>query len=341
MNYYFKKFYSPLGDGGNILVTGASGLVGSHLIKALLQQQKKVKALYRSNIPVFKGSEKIDWIKGDILDIISLEQAMENVQQVYHCAAIVSFHPSERALLNKTNIEGTANVVNECLNSGVEKLLHVSSVSAMGRIRKNQIITEQMKWTPETSNSEYGRSKFLAEMEVWRGIGEGLNAVIVNPTIILGAGDWNISSSALFKNVYKEFPWYTEGTTGFVDVDDVVHAMTMLMESDINSERFILSGTTTTYKHLFDIIAKAFGKKPPHKKVTPFIAATVWRIEKLKSFFTSKKPLITKETARTAQAKVEFDNSKLLNYLKGFEYQSLEKSVERICSEFEKKYSLI
>lgn len=324
----------------NILVTGASGLVGSHLIKALLQQQKRVRAIYRNNIPAFEGADKVEWIKGDILDTVSLEEAMNNVQQVYHCAAIVSFDPKDRKKMNKTNIEGTANIVNECLNAGVEKLIHVSSVSAMGRIRKNEIITEEMKWTPETTNSEYGRSKHLAEMEVWRGIGEGLNAVMVNPTIILGAGDWNNSSMALFKNVYKEFPWYTEGTTGFVDVEDVVRAMILLMESDISNERFILSGSNTTYKHLFDLIAKAFGKKPPHKKVTPFIAAIVWRLEKLKSIFTGKTPLITQETARTALAVVEFDNSKFLKYLPGFHYKTLEECVERICREFDKKYQL-
>jgi dihydroflavonol-4-reductase len=324
----------------NIFVTGASGLVGSHLLKALLQQERKVKALYRNNIPTFNGAERVQWIKGDILDVISLEEAMQNVRQVYHCAAIVSFNPKERREMNKTNIEGTANVVNECLNAGIEKLLHVSSVSALGRIRQNEIVSEKMKWTPETSNSEYGKSKFLAEMEVWRGVGEGLNAVIVNPTIILGAGDWNVSSTALFKNVYKEFPWYTEGTTGFVYVEDVVRAMMMLMESDISSERFILSGTNITYKHLFDLIANAFGKKPPQKKVTPLIAATVWRLEKLKSIFTGKNPLITKETARTAQAKVQFDNTKLLKYLPSFSYSPLEISVERICNEFKKIYNI-
>ena len=324
----------------NIFVTGASGLVGSHLIKALLHQGKKVKALYRNSIPTVEGAEKVEWIKGDILDIIFLEEALMKVQQVYHCAAIVSFHPKQRNLMHKTNVEGTANIVNACLTAGVEKLVHVSSVSALGRMRQNEVITEQMRWSPETSNSEYGKSKYLAEMEVWRGIGEGLDAVIVNPTIILGAADWNISSTAIFKNVYKEFPWYSEGITGFVDVEDVVKAMIMLMESNTSRERFIISAEDTTYHRLFDLIAKAFGKKPPHKKVTPFIAAIVWRLEKLKSLFTGKNPLITKETANTAQAKVHFDNSKLLKCLPAFHYQTLEQSVERICGEFKKMYGL-
>ncbi|CAN5541983.1 NAD-dependent epimerase/dehydratase family protein [soil metagenome] len=324
----------------NILVTGASGLVGSHLVQLLIQQGKKVSALYRSSIPAFEHANKVEWIKGDILDVILLEEALTGIQQVYHCAAIVSFNPKEKKELHATNIEGTANVVNACLNAGVGKLLHVSSVAALGRIRVNETITEKMKWSPQTSNSEYGKTKHLAEMEVWRGVGEGLNAVIVNPTIILGAADWNNSSTAIFKNVYKEFPWYTEGMTGFVDVVDVVRSMTMLMDSDISSERFIISAENTTYHHLFDLIAEKFGKRLPHKRVTPFIASMVWRLEKIKSVFTGKNPLFTKETAATAQAKVHFDNSKLLKYLPSFSYQPLGQSIQRICGEFRKMYNL-
>jgi nucleoside-diphosphate-sugar epimerase len=324
----------------NILVTGGSGLVGSHLIQLLIQQGKKVKALYRTIIPSFENSNKAEWVQGDILDILSIEEALKNVHQVYHCAAVVSFNPNEKAALYATNIEGTANVVNACLNAAIEKLVYVSSVSAIGRIREDQPVTEKMKWSAETSNSEYGKTKYLAEIEVWRGVGEGLNAVIVNPTIILGAADWTKSSTAIFKNVYSEFPWYAEGITGFVDVADLVKAMTMLMESNISGERFIVSGEDTTYQNLMNLIAKAFGKKPPHKKVTPFLASVVWRVEKLKSSFTGKNPLITKETARTAQAKVHFDNSKLLQYLPLFSYRPLEQSIQRICAEFKKMYNL-
>jgi len=342
-NFGNRFYYSPLGDGGiggSVLVTGASGLVGTHLIKALVQKGVAVKALYRSTIPSFQSSDKVQWVQGDIFDVISLEAAMQNIQQVYHCAAIVSFNPKDKTLLHKTNVEGTANVVNACLNAGVARLLHVSSVSALGRIREDEVITEKMKWTPKTSNSEYGKSKYLAEMEVWRGIGEGLNAVMINPTIILGASDWTKSSSALFKNVYKEFPWYATGTTGFVDVEDVVNAMITIMESDVSAERFIISAENVTYQYLFNLIAHSFGKKPPHKKVTPFIGALVWILEKLKSTFTGKSPLITKETAATALAKVQFDNSKLFQYFPSFRYRPLQQSVQRICAEFKQMYNL-
>ncbi|HRH47852.1 MAG TPA: NAD-dependent epimerase/dehydratase family protein [Panacibacter sp.] len=323
-----------------ILVTGATGLVGAHLVEALVQQGKHVKALYRNTIPQYKAAAEVEWIQCDILNITLLEEAMIDVQQVYHCAAVVSFNPKERELLNATNIEGTTNVVNACLNADVEKLLFVSSVSALGRIRENSFITEEMNWSEETSNSEYGKTKFFAEMEVWRGVGEGLNAVVVNPTIILGTADWNKGSAAIFKNAYKEFPWFTEGVTGFVDVEDLVKAMTLLMESDISNERFIISAENIPYRELFTQIANEFGRRPPHKKVTTFIAALVWRIEAVKGFLTGKQPLLTKETSRTAQAKVYFDNSKLFKYFPEFKYQPLKNSVTRICNEFKKMYNL-
>lgn len=323
-----------------ILVTGATGLVGHHLVKALVQRQQKVRAIYRSVIPSFEGADQVEWVQADILDILSLEPALAGVSDVYHCAAIVSFSGSDRNLLHQTNVEGTANMVNACLQSGVRKFVFVSSVGALGRIRKNELVNETMYWTPETSNSAYGKSKYLAEMEVWRGIGEGLQAVIVNPAIILGAGDWEKGSAGIFKTAYKEFPWYTEGVTGFVDVADVVRAMVLLMESDISGQRFILSASNITYRELFSTIARCFGKKPPHRNVTPFLAAVVWRLEALKSIFTGKTPLLTKETAHTAQAKVYFDNSKLLTYLPQFQYTALPESIATICAEFRKMYAL-
>ncbi|MDE3253925.1 MAG: NAD-dependent epimerase/dehydratase family protein [Bacteroidota bacterium] len=322
------------------LVTGASGLVGSHLVSALLQKGEKVRALYRSAIPVFEGADQVEWVQGDILDVVALEEAMEAITSVYHCAAIVSFSPAKKSLLQKTNIEGTANVVNACLNAGIGKLLFVSSVAALGRIREDKPIDETMNWSEETSNSEYGKTKYYAEMEVWRGIGEGLNAVIVNPVIILGAGDWEKGSSELFKSAYDEFPWYTEGTGGFVDVQDVVAAMIRLMESDVTAERCILCAENRSYRDVFTQMALSFGKKPPHKKVTPLLAGIVWRMEALKSLFTGKDPMLTKETAKTAAAKVLFDNAKSKRLLPGFQYQNIEDSIKRICGELLKKYPL-
>ncbi len=323
-----------------ILVTGATGLVGSHLIQQLIKKNQSVRAMYRNTIPTYSGADKVDWVKGDIIDIASLEDAMQNVQQVYHCAAIVSFNPSKRNELYKVNIEGTANVVNACISNGIKKLLFVSSVAALGRIRVDKSIDETMNWTPETSNSEYGKTKYMAELEVWRGMGEGLEVAVVNPVIILGAGDWNSGSSSIFKSAYDEFPWYTSGMSGFVDVLDLVNAMIAIMQSTITGERFIISGHNAYYKDVFAIIAKYFGKKVAQKNVTPFIAAIVWRLEAIKAIFTGKDPLLTKETAKTAQAVVNFNNNKLLKWFPDFKYTPLEKSIERVCAELSIKYNL-
>lgn len=322
-----------------IVVTGANGLVGSHLIITLLAQGKQVKALYHTSHAAI-NHQNLTWQQGDILDIIALEEIFIGITQVYHCAAIVSFNPKDKQLLHKTNVEGTANVVNACLAAGVQKLLYVSSVAALGRAGISEPISENNKWIEGNHNSEYAKSKYLAEMEVWRGIGEGLDAVIINPSIILGCSDWTKGSAAIFKNAYNEFAWYTNGTNGFVDVQDVVTIMTKLMDSDITAQRFVVSGHNLGYQELFTSIANAFNKKPPHKLVTPFLAEIVWRIEAIKAKLTGSKPLLTKETARTAQQTITYNNSKLLKALPDFKYTAINTSIKRICKELVEMYKL-
>ncbi|HEU5366784.1 MAG TPA: 3-beta hydroxysteroid dehydrogenase, partial [Hanamia sp.] len=190
------------------------------------------------------------------------------------------------------------------------------------------------------SNSIYGKSKYFGEMEVWRGIGEGLNAAIVNPSLILGGNNWENGSSAIFKNAFNEFKWYTEGVSGFVDVRDVARAMILLMNSEITAERFILNGENLPYREIFSSIAKCFGKKPPYKKVTPLIAELMWRLEEIKTKLTGKKHLLTKETVRTALAKVYFDNRKILNALLGFQFTKIKDTIEYTCEVLKEKYSL-
>jgi len=320
-----------------ILVTGGAGLVGNELIRQLLADGKNVKAIFNKTPLQISTAENLEQFQCDILDVIGLEEAMKDIEQVYHCAAIVTFNPKRRDEMYKVNIEGTANIVNAALDAGVKKLVHVSSVAALGRIREDKPIDETMNWTEETSNSRYGQSKYLAEMQVWRGIGEGLDAVMVNPVIILGAGDWNGSSSQLFKSVYNEFPWYADGTTGFVDVRDLVKVMMQLMNSNVSAERFIISAENRSYADVFNLMAKALGKKPPYKKVTPMLAKIVWRLEAIKSLFTGKDPLVTKETVKTALAKVNFDNSKLKKFLPGFNYMKIEDSITDTCAVFQQK----
>ncbi len=321
-----------------IFVTGATGLLGTHLLQALLQQQQPVKALYRSQIPAFKNSSDIEWVQGDILDVPKLEDAIQNVEQVYHCAAKVSFQPKDKEDLYKTNVEGTANVVNACLQAGVKKLLHVSSVAALGSASGSTAIDETSLWSEATNRSIYGKTKHLAEMEVWRGVGEGLLSVIVNPSLILGSHDWNDGSAQIFKTVYNQFPWYTDGITGFVDVKDVAKTMVLLMNSNITAERFVVNAENLPYKQVFDAIADGFQKKKPYRKVAPFLAELIWRAEGVRSLFTGSQPLLTRESASSAQAKRFYNNTKLLTALPQFRYTPFNETVARICREFQQKY---
>jgi dihydroflavonol-4-reductase len=322
-----------------ILITGCSGLVGQAVARLLLQEKQPVRAIKRANsdLSLLRDIEpQIEWIEGDVLDILSLERAMEGVDYVVHAAAIVSFAPSERAAMYAANATGTANVVNACLQAKVKKIAFVSSIAALGRPAPNGqptgtlVINENQKWEDSPLNSHYAKSKYLAELEVWRGVAEGLPAVVVNPSIILGEGNWNRSSTQLFKYVYDQKPFYTEGFVNYVDLQDVAKAVVTLLFSDIKNERFVLSAGHTTYRQLFEEMAKGFGKKAPDWRISPALIPLLWRIEALRSWLTGKAPLITRETAKTARSRVVFDASKIQKQL-NFKFNSLENTVARVC----------
>jgi len=323
---------------GIVLVTGGAGFLGSYIIKQLVEKGYRVRAIRRSDkLPAYIASdimEKVEWVQGDIMDPLSLEEALEGVSAVIHSAALVSFSPEDRKALLHTNIEGTANVVNMAIEAGVSRFIHISSVSALGRTTQGERVTEEKKWEPSRMNTTYGISKFRGELEVWRGIGEGLPAVIVNPSTLLGYGDWNTSSCAIFKNTFNEFPWYTNGINGFVDVRDAARIVVALLDSNITGERYILNGENWSFQQLFNEIATAFGKKPPSREATPLLGKLAWRIERVKSFFSGHRPLLTRESARIAQSKTYFDNTKILQQLPGFTFTPLEQTIRNACGEY-------
>ena len=321
-----------------ILITGGTGFLGSYIIKELVEKGYAVKALRRSNkLPTWIPSEileKTEWVDGDVLDVVALEDAMEGVDIVIHSAAIVSFVKKERQQMYQVNVEGTANVVNIALEKNVKRLVHISSVAALGRTTNGGHVDEEKKWEESKANTHYAKSKFKAELQVWRGISEGLEAVIVNPSTILGYGDWHSSSCAIFRQVYEGFKWYTPGINGFVDVEDVARATVLLMESNVSEQRFIVNGDTWPFQKLQDTIADAFGKKRPTRKTSPFLLSIAWRMEKIKSFFTGKRPLLTKESARVAQSQTWFENGKLLKAFPEFSYTPLEQSIKKACEKY-------
>lgn len=319
-----------------ILVTGASGFLGRHLVERLSREGQPVRALYNHTVPsdALQSLHNVAWQKADLLDVYDVETSMKDVQQVYHCAAIVSFDGRDREKLLHTNIETTTNVVNAALDTDVKKLLYVSSVASLGRGNVEKEITEETEWEESPHNSVYSKSKYFAEMEIWRGMAEGLDAVIINPAIILGEGDWEKGSAKLIKTVDKEFPFYTDGVNGWVDVKDVAEIAVALMKSGISEERFIVSAGNFSYKELFTLMANALQKRPPHIKAGKFLTGLVWRWSTFKSWFTPNRPTVTQETASTAQKKVYYNNRKLLQALPQFCYTPMETTVQRMAKQY-------
>jgi len=330
-----------------ILVTGGTGLLGSHLLFRLASEGKAVKALKRKGASLqlvekvfsFYSDNpktllaKIEWFEGDILDYHSLLEAFAGIEFLYHAAAQVSFHASDARELIRNNVEGTANVVNAALEKKVGKLCYVSSIGALGRADKMEEVNEETWFDPTVKNSVYSTSKYEAEREVWRGMAEGLNAVIVNPSIIIGPGNWNSGSSQMFTTMWEGLKFYTEGTNGFVDVNDVANAMILLTEGDFSSERYILSSENISYKQFFEWVAEAMNVIPPKYKAGKILSEAGVVFLKLKSIFSRKKHTITAETARTANRKYHYSNKKFIEAT-GMKFKPVKESVRQTAAIF-------
>ena len=321
-----------------VFVTGGTGFLGAYIIKNLVEQQIPVRAIRRSAaIPFFIPAcifEKVEWVEGDVLDVVALQQAMEGADAVIHSAAVVSFHEEDRKRMYQTNIEGTTNVVNCAIEARVRRMVHVSSVAALGRTTKSEQVSEDRKWEENKNNTHYAISKRHAELEVWRGFAEGLEGVIVNPSTILGFGNWHQSSCAIFRNVYRGFPWYTEGVNGFVGVEDVAGAVVQLLQSEVHQKRFIVNGANWSFRKLLETIAAHFEKEKPSRKAGPFISEIAWRMEGIKAFFSGNKPLLTMESARVAHSKTEFNNAALLQALPDFSFTPLDTVIADACRKY-------
>ena len=316
-----------------ILVTGATGFLGSELMSQLIPQGKKLRALKRDNsvIPsLLKDNPLIDWVVADINDVATLEDVFEDITQVYHCAALVSFNPKDKTELLKVNIEGTSNIVNLC-TAYHARLIHVSSVAALGEPKKGKQITENDYWEYDAKAHSYAISKYEGEMEVWRGIAEGLDAVIVNPSVIIGANAGFKGSGAIFKLVKDGLSFYTKGATGIVDVEDVAKSMIALMDSEITGERFTISSENYHYEQFFAEIAKGFGIAAPAKEAKPWMLGIAWRAAKLASFFTGKVASLTSDAAKSSLNASYYNNDKITNTI-DIKFKPLQQSIQETCA---------
>jgi len=331
------------------LVTGATGLIGSHVVRYLLSLGTPVSALYRAQNGyglLTDVADQITWLEGDLLDIPALETAIMPGCDVIHCAAIVSFVPKDRARMEQVNVEGTANLVNVCLMAGIRKLAYLSSVAALGRPESKHnvpgqpvVLTEKQKWEESPLNSAYAKTKYRAELEVWRGAAEGLAVVMVNPTIVLGEGDWTRSSTQLVKYVYDEKRFYTEGDINYVDVLDVAEAIVKLLHSPVVDQRFILNAGAMPYRDFLTQLAQALGKQPPSIAVPPGLAKILASLESVRSWLTGTSPLITQETARSASHRYYYPGQ-LISQSIDFQYRPLSETIQRIAGQVKRIQSI-
>lgn len=318
-----------------VFITGATGLVGQYFVRRLLHEGSEVWALHRpqSRLPFSESEQKqIRWIEGDLNDPIALAEQLPEGAVVIHAAAKVSFNPKDKKELYRTNIQGTAALVNACLEKNCLYFLHISSVAALGRTPGQEHIDEQNQWEENKLTTHYARSKFHAEMEVWRGYAEGLPVGILNPSLILGYGDLNRSSTQLFRYVMEGRKFYPLGSLNYVDVRDVLEAGIRLIENEITGERFILNAGTIAYRDFFGMVAQALCKEAPRYAVRPWMSEIAWRLSALYSFISGRAPLITRETARISQEHFSYDGSKIQSFLPNFRYTPLADTIRWVVS---------
>jgi nucleoside-diphosphate-sugar epimerase len=333
-----------------ILVTGATGLLGSHLTAALLMQNKKVRALYRdksklentkqilayySNEPE-KYFAQIEWCEADVTDYFSLQEPFTGITEVYHCAGLVSFDENDSKLLYSINAEGTAHVINTCLEKGIRKFCHVSSVATLQVEANKKYIDEFSVWKTASGNSSYAITKYRGEFEAWRGAAEGMHVLVVNPSVILGSGCWGQSSTKLITQCYKGLPIYTEGITGYVDVRDVVTCMIKLMDENKFGQRYILNSENFSFKEVTHQLQQNFNKPISKIRAGKFLLNIVLAGDTLRRIITNRKPSITKSMIRSAQSKSFYDNAKVCKEL-NYHFIPVKESLEYVSELYKKE----
>jgi dihydroflavonol-4-reductase len=319
-----------------IAVTGANGLLGSFIVRKLIEQNRPFIAVVRdqSDTSLLKDvADKITWRKADVLDPVALEDAFADITHVVHAAAMVSFNPLLAKKIIDINTIGTRNVVNACLGSTIKRLVHISSVAALGRQKDQLVIDENNKWVDSPLNSVYAESKYRAELEVFRAQEEGLSTVILNPSVILAPADWYKSSAKLFKYVWDERPFYIDGMLNYVDVRDVANAAVHMIDSSDENTRFIMNGGSVTFLDFFTKVAQEFNKKVPGIQLRRNFLQAAAVVERLRATFTNSEPLITRETVRLAGTRFSYNSDKIKKTL-NFNFQSIDNTIKWCCKHY-------
>lgn len=333
-----------------VLITGVSGIVGSHLTLDLLQKGYSIRLLIRNKskaeallqeliefygLNISLAVANIEWFETDINDIPSLEIALKDISAVFHAAAVVSVYQSDTVLMNKVNIEGTANLVNISRDFGVEWFGFVSSVSTLGP-NPEGLVDEDYFWKPGKNHSIYSTTKYLSEQEVWRGQEEGLNVLVVNPGVIIGPSDSSRSSARIFYQIQKGLPAFIDGSSGYVDARDVSAAMVHLWEKNVVGKRVILSAENLSTESYLKKVSSHFGVQAPKRKVSGWILNLAYRLDVLKSLLLGKRPLLSKDLIKMASSKNKYDNKRSIEL--GIKYRTVDQSLKEIVPYYLKRF---
>lgn len=340
-----------------IYVTGGTGMLGAHLLHRLTKNGYQVRALKRETsnlnqiqkIFSYYSSEeetrqllaKIEWVDGDLLDRDSIKEHLVGVDFIIHAAAIVSFNRGDRNAMIHSNVEGTANLIDLAKEAGITRFCHVSSTSALGNPPEGVPASEEHVWNNSRKRTAYGMSKFLSEMEVWRGMHEGMEVLIVNPGVIIGPGNWDNGSPQLFKTIWNGFLFYTNGGTGFVDVLDVVEAVVSMIDQSqwesAKNERYVLVARNVRFREFFNLVADNLGRKRPVIPAGKWVLAIGWRVALFVSWFSSSRPAITRDSVSSSNEMSHYDGSRITRVVP-FQYTAVEESVARVSKIFLKEH---
>lgn len=319
-------------------VTGATGLIGSHLVLRLAEEGMPVTALFRNEIGKsevlqlfhFYGKEnlfsQVEWVKGDVEDADDMYDFTEGIDTVFHCAAIVSYHRKDATRMLEVNINGTKNVVNACIENDVKHLIHISSISALGD-SKGKIIDEETPRDFNDYHSNYSKGKYLSEQEVWRGIQEGVDATILNPGVFFGPNNCTRSSGTMIARIEKGLPALPAGGSGIVSVLDVVEVMIRAAKQEPTNERYILCAENVRMSELFTKIANALPVKIGKTIAKKWQIKLVFYKEALVEIFSGKRATITQEIIRNYDEVKRFNGSKATRTF-GFQYRDTFSSIE-------------
>lgn len=311
-------------------ITGCNGFVGSHIARKILDEGNQVRAIKREHSDLSElgdYAEQIEWVDVDLLDSIMLTEAIDGCEYIIHTAAMISFNPYRMEEMHQVNVEGTANIINAALQLSIKKFCHISSIAAVGHSEHSNLIDESNKWVNSAEHSGYALTKYQAEQEVWRGNAEGLNTVIVNPSVILGCGNWDKSSLQIFKYINRQEKFYPAGLLNFVDVRDVANIVIQLTQSDITGERFILNADAIPYKEAFSVMAQYLNVKPPSIKLPVRLAYIAVFLENIKTRLFKSEPRVTKDLIRSSKNQFVYKSDKVQQVL-GCKFKSLNQTME-------------